>query len=276
MSDIDWQAVFYGVQDALWARARQRFGDSPDAESAMNHALDALSRDSFAEAGRGYSGRGSPEGFVVVKVVNLMHDYASAKYGRPRPPTWLRRLGAAWTQAFEMLCLRRQMPETIVDTLYASANLEASRARSMLREIKARIPNCGQLAGGEVAMADDAPEERDANSASLETEEATSVIGALQGVFDPDAPVPHDAPSTVALAAALSRLGQQFDLSDNDRLMLRLVYQRGLTLAKAARAMNIKDYDIRRRHARLMRHLRAALEDCGLGVTGIATQSAST
>ena len=78
--------MFFGVQDALWARARKRFGDTPDAESAMNYVLDTLGADGFIGAGAGYTGRGSPEGFIVIRAVNLMHDYATAKYGRPRPP----------------------------------------------------------------------------------------------------------------------------------------------------------------------------------------------
>lgn len=265
VEDIDWQSVFYQVQDALWARARKRFGDTPDAESAMNFVLDTLSEDHFAHAGKGYTGRGSPEGFIVIRAVNLMHDYATAKYGRPRPPAWLARLGQAWTQAFTMLCLRRQLPETIVDALFAAANIEADRARLMLREIKARIPSCGQLSASEVTSAMEGTPDDPAQPSverDLEASDVRTIVGALQRVFEPEANVGDAA--TPALADALKTLGASFDLKDDDRLLLRLVYQQGMTLAKAARAMRLKDYDIRRRHTRLMARLRSALEDCGL------------
>lgn len=271
MNTVDWQAVFFSVQDALRARARKRFGDTPDAESAFNYALDTLSDTGFDTLGKHYAGRGSPEGYVIVRVVNLMHDYATAKYGRARPPAWLARLGSTWKQAFDMLCLRRQMPGTIVDALYAAAGIDATTAQRMLREIKARIPRCGQFGAGEMAMTDASPSGQvldqtadAADEAPLETHETQSLLGALHGVFDSAAAIQGDDPVSAPLADALRKLGSTIDLPDDDRLLLRLVYQQGFTLAKAARALGLRDHDIRRRHTRLMQRLRSAMQDCGL------------
>jgi hypothetical protein len=268
MSDVDWQAVFFKLHDVLMGRARKRFGDSPDAESAYNYALETIMAKGFDALGQGYAGRGSPEGFVVVRFVNLMHDYATAKYGRPRPPAWLVRLGTHWKRVFELHCLRRMLPETVVDMLHASADLARENVRSMIREVRARVPGCGQAGSGESLAAD--PAALDTQGAApvadactpLDAEEMTQLVGALHGVLG-EQPNSDSVPGTLH-PEWLPQLRGSLRVDDDERLLLRLIYQQGYSISKAARALQLKDHNARRLHARLLERLRAALQSCGL------------
>ncbi len=275
---VDWQAFFF-APDANWperlqARARRRFGDSADAESAYTYALGKVSEDGWKRLREGYAGRGPPAGFLGITFVNLLEEYAVRKYGRRRPPAWLQRLGLIWKQVYELLCLKRQPPETIVVTLGPAAPGGNDEVRAAIREVRGRIPNCGAYVGEE--LVDDerltryGDEQTPQPSAALEDRDVLMVLGALRGLFaesrDSDAEAMAPVDQAGVLTSELPRLREALSLSDTERLLLKFVYLEGMSIARAARELPLHEQKARRMHKDMMARLQAVLAPLGFGI----------
>lgn len=262
---MDWSALFFDPGNDLpgkfMARARKRYGDSPDAESAYNYALDAISADNFALLDERYAGTGSAAGFLSISFLNQMEEYARSKYPRVRPPAWLKRLGDLWVRTWQMLCLQRQNPETIVDALGHNTPERRDEIRHATVQIKARVPNCGQYVAEQTTLddagtpqvieTDDAPEEAD------DREIGVVLLQVLGALIDENAVGPQQ-------EAALATLGDAAVLSDQERLLLQLIYEQGHKIASAARALGLERKQASRLHGAVLQRLRNALAPLGL------------
>jgi DNA-directed RNA polymerase specialized sigma24 family protein len=272
---VDWASLFFDERaawpDRLMSRAQRRFGDSPDAEAAYNHAFDELSRDDWARLRDRYRGTGSAEGFMTITFLNLLEEYAVRKYGRRRAPVWVQRLGPPWTQIYELLCLRRQAPESIVDLLGARDGHEPAEVRTAIREVRGRIPNCGQYVG-ESPMPEEPvePAETAAGAspvAHLEHTELGHLLAVLQTMFTGERNEGDEAlVASDDLADArkrIARLQDGLQLPDQHRLLLKLVYQQNCSIPEAARALQMNERTARRVHTRLISALRQSLAQHG-------------
>jgi len=270
MTAIDWQALFFEPRAEwparLMARARRRYGRTPDAEAAYNHAFQGISENEWSRLRDGYRGSGSAEGFMAITFLNLLEEYAVRKYGRPRPPAWLRRLGGVWKRVFELLCLRRLDPQAVVELLCA-ADAREPDVRAAIREVRARIPRCGEHTGEQT---DDATPEREASpdspASALEQSELAHLLEVLAGLFghEPAAIRAVDGAVANRARARIEALERSLELTGQDRLLLRLVYQENCSIPEAAQSLNLNERTARRAHARLMDRLRAALAEQGL------------
>jgi DNA-directed RNA polymerase specialized sigma24 family protein len=268
---IDWQALFFDESSdwpgRLMARARRRFGaDNPDAEAAYNHAFDALAADGWARLDR-FTGKGSADGFLAITFLNLMEDYAVRKYGRVRPPVWVQRLGQPWLRIFELLCLQRQPRQRVIDLLSADGH-PAGSVQQAVREVKGRIPRCGEHRGEAVAQAP-APDPVSTHTpvSEMEDDELTDLFGVLRGMLDAEAQTAAaaDLPAGETPPRSLiARAAATLELSARERLLLRLVYQEQCTIPEAARDLQMNERTARRVHGRLISRLRSALEPLGL------------
>lgn len=257
---VDWSLIFFdpaqGLADKLMARARRRYGESPDADSAWNYALDQLSADDWRGLSERYTGKGSPAGFLAITFINALEDYARHKYPRARAPQWLRRMGDLWVQVWRRLCLKRDAVETIVDALGERDAARADEIRGATVQIRARVPNCGIVVAertsdpDELAPADDGAPEDNADVAE-------ALLQATAAILDRDAPTVQP--------EALAQVQGALALDDTDRLLLRLVYDEGLKLAAAARALDLTRKQASRRHLALLGRLRDAFASLGLG-----------
>lgn len=274
---VDWQEFFFAPganwPERLQARARRRFGDSADAESAYTYALRRVSEDGWKRLREGYAGRGPPDSFLGITFVNLLEEYAVRKYGRRRPPAWLQRLGLMWKRVYELLCLKRQMPEAIVTTLGPTAPGGNDEVRSAIREVRGRIPDCGAYVG-ETPVDDGhltgyGDEQNPQPPAALEDREVLMVLGALRGLLaessDGDAQASGLLSEAGVEARELPRLREALSLSDEERLLLKFVYLEGMSIARAARQLPLHEQKVRRMHKNLMQRLQEVLTPLGFG-----------
>jgi hypothetical protein len=273
---IDWQALFFDARAdwpaRLTARARRRFGDTPDAEAAYNFALDAISRDDWARLREKFRGSGTAEGFMAITFLNLLEEYAVRKYGRKRAPAWVQRMGGLWKRIFELLCLRRLDPERIVELLCARDPHEPAQVRSAIADVRGRIPGCGESLGEQTQ--EDAPEPEPVlatPASALEEGELRHLLHVLAGLFGRGA----DAPAlltegTRQARARIAELEGSLSLTGEERLLLRLVYQENCTIPEAARSLRLNERTARRAHARVIERLRDALERHGFGTAHAA------
>jgi hypothetical protein len=266
VASIDWQSLFFdpGAQwpARLTARARRRYGSTPDAEAAYNHALDEISRDGWARLREGYRGTGSADGFLAITFLNLMEEYAVRKYGRLRAPAWVQRLGTPWTRVYELLCLKRVAPETIVDELGAREGHGADLLRRAIADVRGRVTGCGERVGEQTTDDDVEPAPSGATAATeLERGELAHLLDVLGGLFGGERRAQHSESSRDVrdARARIAALTADVRMTAEERLLLRLVYEENCTIPDAARALAMNERTARRAHQRLMSRLRVAL-----------------
>ena len=276
METVDWPTLFFDEAadwpGRLMARARRRFGDSPDAEAAYNHALEGLSSDDWQRLRSGYRGTGSAEGFMAITFLNLLEEYAVRKYGRRRAPQWVQRLGPPWTRIYELLCLRRMAPESIVEQLGASEGHAAGDVRRAIREVRGRVPACGEFVGEETVEVQPQPPCADASpAASLEDDELRHLLAVLRALFSgatgDEQWADAGGPVAESVRARLRRLEADLALTARERLLLRLIYQENCTIPAAAGHLDMNERTARRVHGRLMARLREVLARHGMAAT---------
>ncbi|MEL7450109.1 MAG: hypothetical protein AAFN78_12925 [Pseudomonadota bacterium] len=264
----DWQRLFFdpeaALSERLLARARKRFGSHEDGEAAYNYALQEISRDNWQRLTRGYAGRGKPEAFLCITFVNLLEEYAVRKYGRKRPPAWVRRAGEAWCRIYELLCLKRLLPESIVERLTGRQHMTADAVRSAIEQVRSRIPDCGQYDVETLAEGTPQAAPQAQPPAALGTAELGILLevlaGAVAGVEGNERPA---AAVSRATLARLAELRDSLTFSAEERLTLHLVYAQGHSVAAAARALSEPEHRVRAMHARTLARLRDALRGLG-------------
>ncbi len=139
---MDWQAFVFDPNnhwiERLERRSKQRFLDGNLADEAMNYALKALSDDNWARLQQ-YQSKAKPGTYLLTLYNNLLEDFSRKKFGYPRPPVWLQKLGEQWVSLWRRLCLEREPVESLLVCYQA---IEES-IQDMIRAIKAKLPDCG-------------------------------------------------------------------------------------------------------------------------------------
>lgn len=258
MAKMDWRRVIFnssgGMFQHLDALARRRFPVDPGvAEEAFNAVLDALSRDDWSRLAR-FDGRGSAEGYLVRTFSHALEDFARQRFGRPRPPATIARRGGVWLRIYQALIVERGLEPTIADALAADTDWPARDIAAAIREVKAL---CRPAAMPNVVtpLPDDLDPSADLEPTvdpPLEPERQlrrTLRERVLYGL----ARLLGDATGVMDDAAAVDELDAE------DRVLVRLLYAEGLSLAASARWLGRPEHEVRRRHQRLLKTLRQQL-----------------
>jgi len=267
-SAVDWSELVIGEWlSRLDRMALKRFGQQVLADEAVNHVLDKLAADNWS-ALSGYQGKAQPTSYLNVIAANLLEEFSRSKFGRPRPPVWLKKNGHLWVSIWRQVCLERQLTGQV---LFNRINDDCSRdyLEDIIRVIKARMPWCGvkhqdipsdyleygtAIADSGDALTNSAPGE----SAADDLEELLLVIRLL---IDPDAEA-HDAKIDSVLAIA-DRLREATALSDQELLILRMVFVERIKQGVVADTFGLKPYQLSKQLKALMGRLRKGLETAG-------------
>ncbi len=212
---------------------------------ARRHSLARADADEFASWARGrlidsdyailrkFGGRSSIATYLSVVLSNLFRDYRNARWGRWRPSAAATRLGPVGIRLEELLhrdgCSLR---ESVGILRSAGVSLSDSDLGRMAARLPAHTPH------REVDL--DAGEPIPANPPSAVSDSERDQIRA-------------------ALEAALETL------SDEDRIITRMRYWDGSSIADIARLMRLEQKPLYRRLADIQQRLRAVLERHGIG-----------
>lgn len=139
-SEIVLQEKFISAIDKL---SKKRFFDESLAEESTSYVLEYLSEDDWKRC-KNFQGRSQPSTFLISLSSNLIEEFARKKFGRPRPPVWLKEQGDLWVKIWQAICLERQMLQTVIDRFCHNAMSPAETIQSIIVTIKSRIPTCGQ------------------------------------------------------------------------------------------------------------------------------------
>lgn len=86
--------------------AARRFGQGVVAEEAALAVIDGLRADNWRRM-RGYNEQAVLTTFIRVLTARLLEDFARKRFGRSRPPLWVKTFGGIWSILFTALCLER-------------------------------------------------------------------------------------------------------------------------------------------------------------------------
>lgn len=257
MAEIDWRRVIFdssgGMFQHLDALARRRFPVDPHvAEEAFNAVLDALRCDDWARLAR-FDGRGSAEGYLVRIFSHALEDFARQRFGRPRPPALIVRRGGVWLRIYQQLIVERRLEPSVADALAADTDWPTADIAAAIREVKALCRSAAN-SGACVPLQDDLD--------PTAIREAT-----VDPPLEPERQLQRSLRERIlyglsrllgnADGGAESREGAELDAED--RVLVRLLYAEGLSLAASARLLGRAEHEVRRRHQRLLKTLRQQL-----------------
>jgi DNA-directed RNA polymerase specialized sigma24 family protein len=285
---LDWTQWVFNPD---WMRkldklALYRFGQPGLAEEASTYVIERLSADDWAMC-HSYSGRAKPETYLTTLTQNLLEEFARKRFGRPRPPEWLKREGELWVRLWKMVCLERQDIPAVIDKLCQNLERQQALVKHAITTIKARLPWCGDSAREIPAdclcktEADPYPEiiDRDIEQQldDHEWEEALQLLfsGLLNSeMLNTDESVSEDRPSNTLSPPQpnrdqIERLRSLLALTNEEQLLLKLVYQEGLKLKAIATALNIPSYQPGRLLKGIHQRIREALRACDMDFEGL-------
>ena len=193
-----------------------------------------------------FRGRSSFETYLCVVVQRLFLDYRASRWGRWRPSSVARRLGPVAVRLEDLLHRQGRSPAEAIRELKAAGPIAQtddeldSIARDLPPRPGRRIPHEAPAAGEPAAPATDDPVIAQEDHAAADRIE-------------------------IALDKALASLPTQ------DRLIVRLHFFEGLTIASVAEVLCLRQKPLYRRIDRILESLRDQLESAGVDPKTIST-----
>lgn len=242
--------------------AQRRFSDDVLAEEAALYVLEQLSRDNWSCLS-GYRGRARLKTFFSTVVYNQLEDFARKRFGRVRPPQWLKKLGGIWLLLYRLLCHERY---SFTDALYLAADrhrhLPEDRIEQMAERILGEIPSCGKTQLSEDRFDDNVlnqakEQEHISQQAGLELQQREQFLAGLYCLLLGDR---HDSLKLQALTKATTI---PIVLTSDDRLLLKLCHHDGLSVAEAGRMVGLNRFQAHGKLRRLYKKIRESFEAGG-------------
>ena len=260
----DYKAEAHAHWDFINKIAKRRFPKSEIAEEAALSVIDALAKNDWA-ALKKYRGEADFAAFLRAVAVAELENFARARFGRRRPPLWVRRLGGMWEKLYTALCRERAPFAEATEFVRVSiGRAVAAEVEAAAWQLLARIPDCGMVVeevplddASELAVAAPSSPDRDSERRERETALATVFQLLVGGAPHGDKPDGLD-----RLQGALRTMNIR--VSSEERLFLKMCYQDGLPVAKAGRLLGMGRFQAAARMRRLLERLRREFERAGL------------
>lgn len=214
-----------------------------DAEEFRSWVYEKLIEDDYRIL-RDFGNRSSLATYLVTVILNLGRDYRTQKWGRWRPSAAAERLGLVAMQLETLLYRDGFSLDEAVESLRSNHAVKLSKVEIV--DLAAKLPARTPLAfEGEAKIASAAAGTR-TDARVLEQERGETLRRTQE-----------------ALAESLAVL------SVEDRLVLKMHYQSGLTIAAIATALDLDQRTLYTRRDRCLRQLKSVLESRGLESTQI-------
>jgi DNA-directed RNA polymerase specialized sigma24 family protein len=292
-TDIDWHKLVLdenaeGLQliDSL---AQQRFNPGVLAEEAATYVIERLADNSWQRCAH-FKGKSQVKTFLHSLIVNLLEEFSRTRFGRPRPPAWLQRQGEIWIKIWKQLCLERQTLPELLQRYEQTDLYQSGWIKQVASVIKARIPNCGeyrfeaQTVDDIASVADSAINEQTSKSTAdhlsnykFELQAETEVFLVLRAVLQEQ---PTSEIFSEDKAKALNiQIGNQCDrlnelrealvLSDEEIVVLRMVYADGLSKTAVSRVLGLPSHQAGMIANKALRRIRSAIANCELDLASL-------
>ncbi len=294
-SEIDWAALVF---EPAWLQqldrlALKRFTQQGLAEEASSHVIHRLSENSWS-ACQQFSGRAKPNTYLLTLTHNFLEEFSRQRFGRPRPPEWLKREGELWVRIWKMVCLERQLATSVIDGLTHNDQRDPGFVRSIIRTIKGRLPWCGSSAreipaecfdcgingAGETDISDHSTETRLQQhqweeALLLLSQHLLSESSAQEASADGDCPSNSHMSPKAPDQQQLAHFRELVNLAPQERLLLKMVYQQGLKLNLVAKSLNMPSYQPGRLLKAIHQRIADALEQANIHFDALAIEELS-
>lgn len=258
---VDWQALVFDQQwmQRLEKLSAKRFGSGGLAEEASAYVLEKLSDNEWAVF-QSYKGQSKPQTYLHTLTGNFLEEFSRKRFGRPRPPEWVKREGEIWVRVWRMICLERGLHQSVIDLLSRDEARDEGFVKHIIQTLKARIPWCGE-SSREIATpttdddsatpAEEMIPEYCTPDRQIDEAHFDSVMHMLAMMFHPEVN-----PATVENAAGQARdmaqqpdmaklrnLGDLLDLTDQEWVVIRMVFESGLKYREVASRLSLKAHE---------------------------------
>ena len=295
--EFDWGAIVFqpAQMQQIDTLAQRRFREVSVAEEAATYVIEQLGTNDWQRLAN-YNGEARAETYLYKIVVNLLEEFSRGKFGRPRPPEWLKREGPGWVLIWKMLCLERHPVDHVLQLACAQNKREPAFITSIVRTIRARLPSCGKRdnqsvsvrhtdneytnPNGDVVLASPLSLEESIDKAELEerlvlfsellenlNRPSNSGNGADNGAYE----LSREWMSEIYDMDKLEALRAQLDLTEEEQLIMRMAFQEGLKLKVIAQALNIPEYQPGRVLKKIYKAAFSAMESCGVKPDSLRT-----
>ncbi|MBW1634891.1 MAG: hypothetical protein JRJ68_01325 [Deltaproteobacteria bacterium] len=242
--------------------AVRRFGDNSLAEEAALAVMNGLEADNWRRL-RVYSGKASFSAFVRTLTARLLEDFARSRFGRVRPPLWVKTLGGIWAKLFSALCLERlKVGEAVEVVFQRQGNAEKKEIEDAAYSLLGRIPDCGRERGYEVGY-EEMHQGKTASGfpprgESVEEDQQRRMLKYIMEIVlgEKGREVSADGVQKLELL--------QIEMQPLDRMLLKLCFQEDMTVAAAGRLLGQTRFQAHGRMRRVMRRTREEFERIGI------------
>ena len=282
---VDWQSIILEPNwlERLDKQALKRFGQEGLAEEAAAYVLDQLAADNWHSC-RQYTGKAKPQTFLYTLTGNLLEEFARKRFGRPRPPEWLKREGELWVSVWKMVCLERQFATTVVNRLCHQGNRNREFVEGVIRTIKARLPWCGssnrEIPASMVCAYDDNGNENSPGLSDEHTiddqleqnqlEDTLLLMAQLLAFLSRPSDTTECRNSELTMDnEKLQQLYEALDLTEEEQLLLAMAYQEGMKMNAIAKALNMPSYQPGRLLKGILTRIETALSQAGIAMDDI-------
>jgi len=242
--------------------------DIASKEEAVTYVIEKLSEDDWAKC-KLHKGDSSPTTYLYTLSSNLIIEYSRKKFGRVRPPEWLKREGSFWVTVWKELCLDRKYEQTVIDRHCASGFREASTVQGIVCTIKAKIPWCG-VSNRPSSIDDDSYSEQSyaddggTISDTLRRESYDQFLLLAQLILSNSQADTAQPATTSALSKKVCEITESINISSEERLMLRMFYIDGLSHSAIARSLGVAKHVPVRQNKKVLQKLQAAFVQHGI------------
>jgi len=258
----DWKKRAVEQWENINKAAVRRFGDNSLAEEAALAVMDGLEANNWQRL-RVYSGKASFTAFIRAVTVRLLEDFARGRFGRVRPPLWVKTLGGIWAKLFSVLCLERLKVSEAVEVVFQrQGNVEKREIEEAAYSLLGRIPDCGRERGYEVGYEEmhhgrGVLESAQQGEAVEEGERRRMLNSLLQIVLaEEEKEISEDGVEKLQLL--------RIQLQPLDRMLLKLCFREDMGVAAAGRMLGQTRYQAHGRMRRIMTRIRGEFERTGL------------
>lgn len=260
----------------------RRFNDKVIAEEAVTYIIDGLSENNWKRL-NSFSGGSKPETYFHSVSLNLMEEFARKRFGRPRPPEWLKRESPIWQNVWQMMCLERQPVGYVIDTFCTKERRSPEFVSGIIKTIKARLPWCGARNGripiNHLDSSDDSFDSEVILESQLSLEQSIDkqeledrlflFSELLKNIISPSNNSSHE--SKRLNLDELQSLQAKLDFTQEELIIVRMAFQEGLRLNLIAKSLNMPSYQPGRILKRVFKTFMEAMKESGMDVDGLQT-----
>ena len=257
-----WKEQALAHWDQINRMALRRYPQAELAEEAALFVMERLAEDDWRRL-RSFTGRSTFTTYLGAVTLRLLEDFSRQRFGRVKPPLWIRRLGGIWLRLFRLLCQERYSPADAIAILCTLQPSNAATVETATYQLLGEIPSCGEYHGeqtelNEETLLPNTDQECSAQEHQYEEEERRQLFLSLGRVLFSNQPTEQ----TPRLLERLAAVGAS--LPTKERLLLKLCYRDGVAVTEAGRMLGWNRFQVHGRLRRLLQRLRQDLVTAGL------------